>query len=804
MIKKIICGSNYGKSFIFLFTFVLSITQVGFVPNRYAKGYSANQNPAKETETPWVTVHGTVKDTGNQPLRVFIGVTSLEYRPLGDTMSDGGGNYSVKVPYEEGYLIQAQGADKQVMFGPDIIPTGHLDQYQYAATNGEEAVANFSLQPAGSIWLKTYDLAGNYLFRQDINNNNWTVGIYPLGEPPTSHPMQYANHQTNTFWGWRNGSDKNHPVLLIPADKPVELWVYFYIPEFGETYIHLDNDGQGYQVEKGGVAAVNLLYDAAKTEYRIYQERLKNFLFDGFLASEEITDWITEADLAMEEAKEQCPAGNMADCTSSAYTVLTHVIRAREETVFQAAQQDIEKNRKSNAQVQILDCDGSPMGDASVEYRQKSHDFLFGAGWPENNQLSILEQAGFNGAIQEAWWGEVTPDGYNYNFWDDRFSPITARGMQIIMHTGVWISPNTNPNWYFYPRVIEDMKPEEIAELAGEFSYQFTHHYKDRMAIYNAFNEPQNAFYAFPLSMDDVVRIAAESVAGAVKGDPNVPMYINFYNAYLGGDMSWYVNANNETYPAPVDILREILRKEIPFTDIGLEFYSGISPSTDFGIYNDTLEYYGKFGKQVFISEVSYGSEQTSGGPAQNRYYGTWHESHTEATQAEWAKYAFTIAFSKPYTTGIVWVPGSDTNTSGGLKGYGLFDNQGKPRPLVTTIEGLIRSWTTNGSGLTDNEGIVTMRGFNGKYELRWNDLNGSMESFEIELGKDTQNKYIVHSTNCPFPIKTPSTIVADFISEVEKGTVNNSLRIIGMIIVLGITLLILGWFVRRRKSSGK
>ena len=492
----------------------------------------------------------------------------------------------------------------------------------------------------------------------------------------------------------------------------------------------------------------------------------------------------------------------MAACTSDAYTVLTDVILAREDAALQVAQQDIEKYRKKDVKVQVLDCSGAVVGGQAVDYQQVSNDFIFGAGWPENSELAASRQAGFNGAIEEAWWGEVTSDGSQYNYWDERFTSVVQEGMNIIMHTGVWISPVND--WYFYPRVIESMTPAEMADLAQQFSTKFTEHYRDRMVIYNAFNEPQNAFFTFHFTMDEVVKIAAASAAGAAQGAPDVPTYINFYNTYLG-DLSWVVNQYNENYPSPEEILKAILQADVPFNDIGLEFYSGVVSTTDFGIYNDTIEHYGQYGKDVFISEISYGSADDYPNRDANGYQGDWRSGHTDQAQADWARYAYTIAFSKPYVTGVVWVPASDTNTSGDLAGYALFDAGGQPRPVVSTISNLIHSWTSAGSGTTDGTGLLTWRGFAGNYEIRWTAPDGSRQLSRIHIGQNTSNDFVLKPSACAVPATAPaaaSTVTPASPSTPEGHT--SVFLFVGLGIVLGIALLMAGILLARRKTGAK
>ena len=678
------------------------------------------QDQATPTPSSNITIHGTVTDENGQPLHTFISINSGLYEPLGNVMSDYDGNYAIQVPYRKGYIVNAQEADGRATFGNAVIPTGYLDQDKVAMSDSlNDLIVDFNLQAAGAIWLKTYDLNGNYLFRQDVSNNDWLTAIYPVGEPPTAR--------------------------------------------------------KGYSVQKGGVLQVIFLVDAAKTEYRLYAQRIAKYISGGYTLSKDITDWNSEAIQLIETMSKDCDAESYGDCIDLANKVLTKTIRSREDAILQVAEQDIENYRKKDVKLEITNCDGSPINGAEVIFEQKSQDFIYGVGWPEDNQLDILKNAGFNGGIEEAWWGEVLSADGTYDFHDDRFEPLTRRGMDIVMHTGVWITPITNPDWYFVPRSIFNMTPAEIADLAREFSEKVTGHYRDQMSIYDVYNEPQNAFQTMHFTLDDVVNIAAASAEGAEQGAPDVPTYINFYFAYLGKDLSWVPNAYNQDYPPPEEILQAIIKDGVPFDNIGLEFYN--DPSLDFGIYDDTIEYYSHFEKSVFVSELSYS--------------GNWRDETTDEAAAEWAKYAYTIAFSKPYVTGVVWIPGNNP----GWPGY-FFNTDGSARPVVDAIGSLIHSWTTSGAGTTNEQGEITFRGFAGQYEISWLDQEGIEQISTIQISQNTQNDFLLKPSTCqvttPLEVTTPSTNTQE-----EK---ENKFPFVGVGLLSVFVLLVIGFLLWRRR----
>lgn len=695
-----------------------------------------------------LTVHGRVIDVGGNPVKAFISVASSTWEYFDGITTSPDGTYSVQAPARRGYYVQAQPAER-VRFGEAEIPTGFLDQLQYVPVDGAEVTADFSVTPAGALWLKTYDTHGTYLFQQD--KHDWIAGIYPLGEAPAGPSLQYLNRQSGTFWGWQDGMDRNHVVLLVPVGQPVELWLHWPVPGVGDTFIHMDHDGRGFTVEAGAVQTVNVLYEAARTEARLFRQRLDSDRAAGYTVSDEITARIAEADAALHAADSACASAPTEACIQDSYTVLGDVVQSREALVLEKARQDIHKFRQTDVRLALQDCSGAPLAGVPVTYQQTSQDFILAAGWPEGSQSAVLKDAGFNSAAHEAWWGEVMPAPGQFDFQDGNFRDILGNDLKIVMHTGVWLTPNQG--WYYpYPKFITDLRPEELAPLAEEYSRKVTAHYRDDMLIYNAYNEPQNAFQLMDLTEAQVLDIAAASVQGARAGAPDVPTYINGYNMYLG-DLAWPANFHSKVYPTGQQILMDLLARGVPFDQIGLEFYNGVvGPTIDLGIFDDTLEHYGVYGKPVFISELSYGTNEDYPNLDKFWYAWKWHGGHTDQAQADWAVDAMTIAFSKPYVSGVMWVSASEVPAASDYAGDALFDAHGQARPVVGAIKDLTHSWLTSGSGTTDSAGTLTWRGFRGDYTVSWSAEDGNSRSAQMHVSGDTPQRLTLRPDDCNSP----------------------------------------------------
>ena len=91
------------------------------------------------------------------------------------------------------------------------------------------------------------------------------------------------------------GTNQNVACLLLPPEKPAEIWAVWRLPEVGTTYLHADNDGTGYSVEKDGVTPINLVYEFARTEYRITFQQYQQLAGAGYKFTDDINQMFDSA-----------------------------------------------------------------------------------------------------------------------------------------------------------------------------------------------------------------------------------------------------------------------------------------------------------------------------------------------------------------------------------------------------------------------------------------------------------------------------------------------------------------------------
>lgn len=107
----------------------------------------------------------------------------------------------------------------------------------------------------------------------------------------------------------------------------------------------------------------------------------------------------------------------------------------------------IEQYRKGNVTLKIFDGRGNPVPNAFVEYKQMTHDFLFGVGttrgdppgyYPDETYC-FLKEAGINHALPYLTWNLTS----NPDWIEEAYKPAFLHNMGFILtaHCLYWMTP---------------------------------------------------------------------------------------------------------------------------------------------------------------------------------------------------------------------------------------------------------------------------------------------------------------------------------------------------------------------------
>jgi GH35 family endo-1,4-beta-xylanase len=397
----------------------------------------------------------------------------------------------------------------------------------------------------------------------------------------------------------------------------------------------------------------------------------------------------------------------------------------------------IERNRKGEVTLRVVDAAGKPVAGAAVAVRQKTHDFLFGCnafvlgqlGSDERNrQYEELFTRICNFATVPIYWegSEPKQGSLRYqegceNIWrrppTDRFIPFGKKyGLTLKAHPMLW--HGHNPNWL--PR-----DPEALKALYRKRFKELSERYAKDIAIWEVVNESQICDKAYPLYAEDRAYVAwAFREAAPLFGAANRLM-INEITQF------------NERLPAEntyCQQIRGLLDQGIRINGIGLQFHIWFEPKLmDHYVAGerylparllDVYEAFAAFSRPLYITEVTVPMPQGAEG---------------EAVQAKVLKDLYRLWFSTPAMAGVTYWNLGDSmaydkeNTAAA----GLIDKDLKPKASYLALDELVNHvWRSNAEGKAGADGTLKFRGFFGTYEVRVTQ-DGVTRTVPLHLSKD-------------------------------------------------------------------
>ena len=378
---------------------------------------------------------------------------------------------------------------------------------------------------------------------------------------------------------------------------------------------------------------------------------------------------------------------------------------------------NIEKYRKSDARIKVLDAAGKPVSGAKIELRQTSHEFLFGCNAFVLGQLETPEKERryeeafvklFNFATVPFYWagtepvqGELRYSEPARDIWrrppPERFlawattNNITLKGHPLLWHAH-------NPTWL--PKDADQLRElyrKRFREIASRFG--------SRIPVFEVVNESLVCDKQYPLLTTD-----RDYVRWAFK--EAVPLFPATTMTMINEVTSF----NFKPFAANpyVAQIRNLLEQGAQIRGIGLQYHFFRRNALDTSLAgtnanpNNLLDLYEKFSEfklPLYITEITIASADEGGAEL----------------QAEVVRDHYRLWFAAPNMAGITWWNlGDGTAVKGENEAQGgLLDAEFKPKPAYRALDELInQQWTTHAKDQTDVLGRAHFRGFHGDYTV--------------------------------------------------------------------------------------
>ncbi len=404
---------------------------------------------------------------------------------------------------------------------------------------------------------------------------------------------------------------------------------------------------------------------------------------------------------------------------------------AEDAAAVAQAEADIEKNRKGEAIITVVDSQGRPLPGLNVDYTQIEHSFLFGVFDTYDPQVfALMREAGLNHATFHYNWAAVEPRPGQYT-WDNLdfawgVEYLRDVGFGLKGHALIWLQETT-------PAYLHHLPFERYKKAVYRHVYDTVSHYQDEIELWDAINEPMSTNEP-GFDESQVIDIIATSVRAIRAAAPQARIIIN--NAGPGGEDREGIHLYH--------FLQDVIAAGVDFDIVGLQFYyNGYTGSYDMphrslASMGQLLDEYAALGKEVHVTEFSVPSAPLI------HHAGYWGQEWGEELQAAYLQAGYTIFFSKPQVQAITWWDANDDSSF--IYHGGLLGEENRPKPGYHALQELIRSWTTSGHSVTDARGQVAFRGFGGVYQVTVSDPRSGLSlSLEISVKeRQSHEAYII------------------------------------------------------------
>ncbi len=411
-----------------------------------------------------------------------------------------------------------------------------------------------------------------------------------------------------------------------------------------------------------------------------------------------------------------CMAGTMGSRASE--PIEAYRQQWRDPALTQRIDRNIERYRKGDAEITVVDGEGQPIAGAKVEVEQIRHEFLFGCNAFVLGQLGSAEEnlryeeafvRLFNFATVPFYWEGTEPSRGELRYGEpardiwrrpppDRFIPwaaqhdVTLKGHPLLWHA-------YNPAWL----------PNDAEALRALYRKRFREiasRYGDQISIWDVVNESQVCRKTYPLYTSDRSYVRWAFAEAAPLFPEQTLLMINEVTSFN------FVPAVENPYFTQV---RELLEQGAAIRGIGFQYHFFrrekldaylAGPQCDPGKLLDLYEAFGAFDRPLFITEITFPSAGADG----------------ESLQAEVVRDHYRLWFAVPRMAGITWWNlGDGTAVQGENEAQGgLLDAGLAPKPAYQELNRLINEeWKTQASLTTDARGGVSLRGFRGHYSAR-------------------------------------------------------------------------------------
>jgi len=374
---------------------------------------------------------------------------------------------------------------------------------------------------------------------------------------------------------------------------------------------------------------------------------------------------------------------------------------------FVKAEQDIEKNRRADMTIKVVDASGKPISGAQVTVAMKRHEYNFGGAlapedlrdYPERKQkvLDLFNMVTFGNAMK--WRNDDASMPYTVPV----LNWLVANGIRVRGHNLIWGAWANMPDG-FQAKYAND--PAGLKAAMDERIETKVPFWGDRIYEWDVFNEPSGSHDAMDLCgwgiMEEYLRRVREL-------EPGIKLYINEYGLLWGTQENHWEWVEN--------LVADYKNRGVPLDGVGIQLYP--KALLDMPSIVKQFDRFAKMGVELKITEYGYQqapATMTDDVKGQN-YFNVMH-----------------AAFANQANTGVIWW--------GAIGGILKQNNDLTPMGEILAYLAY-HKWWTNAKGKTTDNGAFTTRGYYGEYSITVV-ANGKTKTVPIQLFTGGQTSFDV------------------------------------------------------------
>ena len=411
-----------------------------------------------------------------------------------------------------------------------------------------------------------------------------------------------------------------------------------------------------------------------------------------------------------------------------------------DEELIRTADARIEKHRKADVVVSVVDASGDPVPGAKVAVRQTRHAFLFGSniftwGRCKSEQAEAAYRKYFSELLNFAtlgfYWASYEPQQGQpaHEKTEEVARWCQEQGILTKGHPLAW--NYADPRWL--PDDIQQIRRLQMARIEDCVS-----HFDGLIDRWDVVNEATHfdreefvtrrapKYSKMWLSVGQM-EFTKECFTHGRKAGPRATLLINDYRVD----------------PAYVKVIEKLVDAQgKPMYDvIGIQshMHAGAHSNTWFW---ETCERFGRFGVPLHFTETTIVSGERVGNKERGAEWPSTPEG--EAYQAREVARSYTMLFSHPAVEAVTWWDFSDASAWKGAPA-GFLGKDMTPKPVYHELKKLIKGkWWTDTQVETGTDGHVTLRGFLGDYRVRVSAEGHADATEEFTLVRGDVNRWVL------------------------------------------------------------